>query len=287
MRFIDHRVTYQRHGEEFRLYPFGDLHFGTKACHEVAAAKHIKLLRDDPNGLGFLGGDVFEAIPTTDPRFDRNLLAGWCRDSRDVVSEQERYAADVFSPVKEKLIGGIEGNHEWALRDHQGRDAHGWLCETLGVKDMTYSAFIRLKFTRNSRGMKTSGSSRTYLIHVAHGKQAGGVTAGAERNRLARRREKWKADLYLVGHSHWLEVLDDRPQLTIPRRGKLPDECVLTRQISANWGTFYRAAPVGDSSYAERAEYSPRDIGSVIATFRPDVGDLAVNKVVYGTTPVE
>ena len=279
MRLIEHRLRYEKRGTTFRLYPFGDVHWGARACDEEAARDYLARLAADPYGIGLLGGDLFEAIPQTDPRFDRETLAGWCKDARDVMLEQKRYAEAALAPVKDKLIGGIEGNHERVLRDKQGRDLHGWLCETLGIPDLTYSAFIRLVFHRKSPGQRSKAATTTFLIHAAHGKQAGGVLAGSERNRLGRRLERIHADLCLVGHSHWREVLDDTQKLTAPRHGRLPEQCTLFRPQAANWGTYYRTAPVGPSTYAERAEYHPKDIGGVIVEFTPDTGEMTIDKV--------
>ncbi len=278
MHIIEIRISYQKRGEEFRLYPFGDVHWGTRACDEDAARAYLAKLEADDHGIGILGGDIIEAIPHTDPRYDRQLLAGWCRDAIDPVLEQKRYALSMLEPCKDKWLGAIEGNHERALRDKQGRDTHGALCEALGIPDLTYSAWIRLVFVRKSANTKTAGSTATYLIHIAHGSQAGGILAGAEKNRLGRRMERYQADLCLVGHSHWREILDDRQKFTIPRKGRLPKECRPVRPIAANWGTYFRTAPRGPSSYAERREYDPKDIGGIIVTFRPDRGDIVVEK---------
>ena len=53
-----------------RIYPVFDVHSGSRALDEKKARKYAGIIAADPFGIVIGGGDYFEAIASSDPRFD-------------------------------------------------------------------------------------------------------------------------------------------------------------------------------------------------------------------------
>ena len=195
MKFIDKVIQCEGRGDVFELYPLGDLHIGARNCAETPLKKLVKEISDKPNALVVGGGDLMECIkPQDTKRFDFDILPDWMiegdacttRDMlNDVVAQQVDRTEFTLTPIRNKLLGLICGNHEYQLMKRYNHNVQAALCRRLDTVDLTDEALIRLRFKRNN------GAGKTVIIYIRHG-YGGGRTAGAEPNKLDRMIAEWE-----------------------------------------------------------------------------------------------
>ena len=272
MRIIDKEVLCKGRSDVFEFHPLGDSHIGAPNCAETRLRRRVSGIAANPNAYAILGGDVTDAIKPQDmKRFDVNCLADWIiegdADSTreklgDILHQQFERAADIFEPIKDRILGAIEGNHEHAIFKYHNQNIHRALCQRLGIPDLTDEAFIRLRFKRCSAVVVVK-------MYIRHG-YGGGRTPGTEPNKLDRMLAEWEdADICFTGHTHTADVLPPKPKLYVPNTGKLPKEFLCRYRWAANWGCWLYSHSSGASTYASRACYPARPMISCKAEIRP------------------
>ena len=174
------------------------------------------------------------------------------------------YAEELLSPIKDKCIGMIEGNHEYSISHYHNRNISTDLADRMNAPELTDCAFIRLKFRRNNRA---SVAVRLFICH-GHG---GGRSAGAEPTHLNRLAQERDCEIIFRGHSHIFHIMPPIPRLTIPATGPMPEH-VLTHDVrAANWGAWVLSYANGPSTYDSRANYPVRPMCTVVAEIKPFV----------------
>jgi len=270
MKLIDRLVKCQGRADVIEIVPFGDCHIGSRNCAETPLRQIIKSLPE--NALVILGGDIIDAIRPQDiKRFDFDTLPDWMiggdadttRDMLgDIVNQQIKRAVDIFSPIKDRIVGAIEGNHERDVLKYAGFAAHKAICKGLGIQDLTDQALIRFRFQRLK-------AVKTFIIYIRHG-YGGGRTAGAEPQKLDRMLNEWEqASVCFTGNTHCFHILPPKPVLEMPRSGAIPKELTCRYRWAGNWGCWLYSHAEGASSYASRACYPARPMLTCRAVLRP------------------
>lgn len=275
MQIIEKAVNVSSRTNTYRIYPIGDVHLGKINCAESHFKTIVARIKKDPLALWVGGGDMLDCISQHDPRWDSGALPEWMdnrKAQRDPVRTQLNRLKAIIRPIKDKCIGLIEGNHEYAIRKHYDRDIQAELAEWIGVPDLTDCAFIRFRFNRAS-------NRRAVVGYIAHG-HGGGRTAGAEPNHLTRMISDKEVDFACRGHSHTYCVLPPVARLYIPKTGTLPQRACREKYIRAlNWGTYVLSYSSGPSTYESRAQYPSRPLITAcikIQPFAPAPGDSSV-----------
>ena len=274
MRILEKTILCNGKSDVFEFYPIGDIHIGARHCAEKPLKQLLNSIPD--NGYIIGGGDWLDAIkPQDSKRFDMDTFPDWMLDGdanttreklNDILIQQIDRTVEIFEPHKMKIIGILEGNHEYTIRKYYNENIIKAFCRRLGVEDLTDETFIRLRFKRKS-GDKLACA--TVKLYIRHG-YGGGRTAGAEPNKLFRMLAEWEdADICLTGHSHTFDVLPPKPVLYIPTAGTLPKEFHCKYRWAANWGCWLYSHPAGASSYSSRACYPARPMLTVKAVIKP------------------
>ena len=275
-------VEYPSRSDEIRLYWTADWHISNSACAMKQLKRDLKLIEDDPCGLWLGGGDYSDCIGVADRRFDPEVF------SPDVsVHELGRLGhalgervRDLMGPIAPKCLGLLYGNHEDKyMQSHEAQQLHGWLCQELGVMDLTYSTIFDIGFRRNPRSAHVrlvqkarSGDSWTVRVMAHHGAGAA-QTPGGKLNKLRRAMDFFPhADLVLLAHVHEQKVepstvLDGNHDCT---------EIVEHRRTGAIAGTYLRTYAEGVATYGEKKLYRPVPIGHTMVTFRPQRKQMLV-----------
>jgi len=159
MKLMDYRYLVSGRDVEFRLYVLGDVHIGALNCAEVELIKLVKHIQKDPYAIWVGGGDYADAVILNDAaRFDVNTLPNWMLTGNpqtikerigDILFAQRQRFVKLVMPIRDKCLGLIEGNHEFAIFKHHNRDHMSELCRMLDVTNLTDCAFLRLRFLRN------------------------------------------------------------------------------------------------------------------------------------------
>lgn len=249
-----HQVTINyKVNDVFRIHPLGDLHDGTQHFVEGMFKRKVNEIANDDKALWVGLGDYCEFITTHDPRWDSNCVSSWVEKDNIAVSETN-HVASLLAPIKDKCIGLIEGNHETAIKFHNDVNVHKNLCEALGVPNLGYSCWLKLRFKR-------ANSTESHIVKcvITHG-AGGAVTPGAKLARLFRFMNGYDANIFMHGHTHDI-ITHSYPLLTLNNS----DTITHTQKVGAMTGCWFSTYTQGVSaSYGERKSYPATTLGSPV-----------------------
>lgn len=242
--------------------PIGCTHLGAKACAKDKLRRQINWCVERDNVYSILMGDMADFIVRQDSKrfrvssVDPELVA---KGLDSLTDHQVEMVIDYFKKYAEtgRILGAIRGNHEDSILQHHSTDVHMRICDGLGIKDLGYSAFIRLTLQKTD-----SGTKRNCVIYAHHG-YGSSRRSGSSVNRLEDTIMKYDCDIVLQSHDH--QKLGKRfIRLHVSPSGipKIRHKPI----IVARTGTFLRTAIEGDTTYSEKAGYPPTDIGVVKIT---------------------
>lgn len=179
--------------------PLSDLHIGSPFCDVQRLKRDIRAIQD--NGEYWVGvGDYCQ--------FD---LKGQKHEGvyEQTLSPEEQLEAveEIFTPIRDRCLGLIAGNHDMRPRRDTGVSSIKWLFRSMGLGDKFHhdNLIIRLEVGErrlNGRRAKRGGDSPCrYILYVRHG-TGGGATKGSKINHIMRSTQQVIADLYVNGHGH-------------------------------------------------------------------------------------
>lgn len=285
MRTLTKPIYYKSRRDSVRLWHLTDLHLGARACDEARLQRDISAIEADPNAYWIGGGDYIDAIcQVGDRRYRPSSLARWALGEDDVMGTQVNYAAAMLKPIAHKCLGLVDGNHEAAAVTWYGRNVYWSLVEKIALEAgvqpeslaLGVQGFLKLKFRRGTPG--SYGSTWTMNIYLHHG-YGGGKLAGGHALALERAMGTYNADLILMGHRH-VRVFTDKLQIgPDPVRGcseKYRAAAFTPSYLRAHIEPSHRGCPV--DTYAERAGYFPKDLGTLPITVIPNKGKFYVSQ---------
>jgi hypothetical protein len=236
-----------------RLYPLVCLHIGAKQCDIKFIKKHIKRLRDDPNGFGIYCGDAGECVT----KFSKGEVY------EQTLSPQEQMDClvdEVFAPVKDKLLFGIRGNHGNRIFKEVGLSFDANLCHRLGIPYLGVSTFFNLIVNRS-----------TYDLFFHHGADSG-VALQAKLTKHENFGKFIDVDAIFTAHSHI--ALDVPPQALLSC-----DNHNLCMATKLRHGYICGSGYDSRSGYAEEKCYSPILPSYLVVEFD---GRIIEGKAQYG-----
>jgi len=279
---LTYTSTYRTNKTRFRLTNLTDMHIGAASCDEALLRKDIGRILADPNHYCILGGDVFDAIPRKDRRFQASDMAEWLRGENAVPQAQLEYGIELLKPLADqgRILAILCGNHETALLRHSEIDLYRGLVHGLKRDDrkigLGYCGFIRWNIDRNTRKDPESGGCHerwSVNIFAAHG-SGGGLLPGGHALTLGRLGGYYDFDLAVLGHRHVMQSLRQTPLYSTPQ-GQIRDR----HRVAAFCGTYYLSFQQRESermnvNYAEEKGYFPQPVG--VYTFVLDPGKRSI-----------
>ena len=167
--------------------------------------------------------------------------------------EQVNWFRKEIRPIKSKILGILEGNHEEKIKKRLGYDFTAWLAEDLNTEYLHQISLLRLDC-----------GFRTLRSLDVHGTGAP-MTVGGQIAKLKRLMQNFEfpPDIISVGHWHRLDsvkfpVLDDDLKSKIKHFGFT--------------GSFFRTYVNGTSNYASDRWLQPNLLGYLIYTITSDGG---------------
>ena len=244
------------------LRGFFDIHAGVRACDFDRFKADVEEMRKTPNMYGFLGGDMCDFISPDDKRFDaKTLTPETLLELNDLPLKMARQVIDVLLPVKHRLLFGLEGNHEKSLHDRKNIDIASFICASLGIPNLGYTALARIKIDRSV--MPTH--SKTIMLYASHG-FGSSIKFGGKINRLIDCIQMVEADIYMMGHNHGKGVaMVDR--FYASKKGY--EKIVAHHKVCVLGGTYLRTYQRGTSGYGERKGYAPAPVGCMTIKIIP------------------
>ena len=211
MRTLVKRFPYMAN-KSFNLYPIGDIHLGSAGCDEELLEKTVKQIASDPDGRVVLMGDMIDGIGRAngDKRNRNKTLATWARqveDEDELFEAEVAKAVEVLSPIADKLLAVVCGNHEDDVERHGHGNVYWQIVDRLAVigghkaQDIAlgYDGFIPIRFDRQVKDNKPHVWTLTLFVHHGFG---GGKMPGAKALNLWHMLGTYDADIVLVGHTH-------------------------------------------------------------------------------------
>lgn len=267
MKILDTTIECNGRSDRIELFPFFDMHVGKDNCNEGAVQKQIQeIVRrnkiSNRHVKVLLGGDAVNAVSPNDrKRFDFSDVADWVLDGNkkdikdalaDMPKREIKRVCNLLAPVKNLILGALEGNHERSLRKYHNVDIQADLCERLGCPNLSDEALIRIRFKRKV------GPATTIVVYMRHG-YGGGRKAGAEPSKLYDMLAEWEcADVCLSGHTHTFCVLAPKAVPHIPTRGKIPEGLIWRHRFAANPGCWVDSHSIGRGTYESQSCYPAR-----------------------------
>jgi len=230
------------------LVPAGCFHW-PHTDEEILAAWISRV--KEPNTYTFLLGDTFD--------FARGKLRkhihAYAGDTNSLQSIDEMVKSDIgrlavrLEPIKDRILGVVEGNHKWLFQD--GITSEQYLCQRLKLPYLGDMGILRLGFADGPKS-----GVRCVIVYLHHsGGTSGGRTHGGDLNALVRQQDVLDADVYILAHTH------DTYAKVVPRWRvtKVGEPKVLERDRAfIRAGCFAKELP-----YAIEKAYPPRKHGWV------------------------
>lgn len=179
---------------EVELHVFGDDHVGDEHSNTALIRERIEAVRDTPNAYVVLSGDEINNAITN--------------SKSDIYSasmnptEQIQYVAELYQPIKDKILAIIPGNHTARTWRAAGVDPTRMFALEIGLVDKYYPepVLLFLRFGLNSR-RASEERPVTYMIYITHG-SGGGKKPGGKLGRIYELASITDADLYITSHIH-------------------------------------------------------------------------------------
>lgn len=193
------------------MWNISDLHWGNSLVDYELFISHLELIKSNKNHFIIFGGDTLDAIILGDKRFSFQALdERFYKRGDDYQSILDRAIDSLcaeLEPVKSKIIGFLEGNHEVSAdKSAQTRVARR-LAANLNTYHFGYSLGLGIKLRDGNCKF-----TRQYIGFIHHG-SGGAQTKGGKLNRGISKSNDWEGvDFHMRGHLH-------DPQITPMVRG--------------------------------------------------------------------
>ena len=264
MNIITYDIKTVSKKEQFNLIGLGDIHLGSVGCDIKSLKETIEWIRVTPRTYWIGMGDFCECINITDDRFDPYSIDPDynIRSLSNLITTQIDDVCALLRPIKHKGIAFVVGNHEEKLRLFANRDVGYEMSQKLGIPNLGWDGWVRLRFTRFK-------DVTVYTIYVNHGHKGGG-RSGGKINALEDIAMFMDADLVMVGHSHKKVIAPPILKLGLDHAGKLTSR----KQIAIMTGSFLKTYMENATTYGEKHCYAPCDIGVVKVMLKPYTKDI-------------
>lgn len=185
------RHDLDNNGEPIRIIPLADLHYGDPHANEKLMAELIQRIADDPACYTVLCGDLLNTAiigSKSDAKAEKKRI-----------TEQLTGMAAMLTPIKDKILAAVPGNHEERVYRTADADLTELLMTMLCLPHL-YRPTSALVYIRT--GWQRRGRKIVYSLYVNHGHGGGGRRAGSKMNNLEDLGYIIDTDIVIAGHSH-------------------------------------------------------------------------------------
>lgn len=190
----DYAMITHRFEDEITVIPVADVHLGAIEHDEKAWEGFCKSIKDEPDVYLILCGDLVQ-------NGVRNAI-GNPFDQTMSPSLQKAAMIEYLTPLKDKILCAVSGNHEARTRKESDQDiTYDIMCK-LGLETIYRENVVFMKIGIGTRqATKAKCPNASYLFCVTHG-SGGGIYTGATVNRNERFGNILDVDCLIVGHTH-------------------------------------------------------------------------------------
>ena len=166
------------------VYAIGDTHVGSEQFDERAVRKKIEIIRDDPNGVVCLCGDLGDyGLKNSKTNVYKATMQP---------KEQQQFIYELFEPLKHKIVAAVAGNHEERITKETGLCPLYDLCVLWGCPEVYRENVAITKYVFGQQANKKRQ-------HVFVGITTHGTTRNKHRKFIACFDG---VDFAIIGHTH-------------------------------------------------------------------------------------
>lgn len=207
---------FRRFDDLDKLYftDLSDLHIGHKGFDEQAFVKTVDIISRYSNFLVFLGGDSINHASrgSKSSQFEENMTP----------REQVLYLEKLIEPIKNQIIGKIDGNHDGTrAKDFNDISPMEWFCDRNDIRYFKEYAIIHFSLAKYS-----------YTHYIHH--RSGSTGKGLNLNKMQSKGEEYRCDFIWGEHTHkrhWASEI----YVEVDTRNQKP---VIKEQYFVNANTF-------------------------------------------------
>ena len=235
-----------------KIVPLADLHLGSPKCDIPRIKQVIKDIADDPDTFAIIVGDVLNNSTKTS--------VGDVYNEALSPMQQAQLAVELFTPIKDKILGITMGNHCARSLKGDGLDILYFIAVELDIEDKydPDGAVLLVRFGKTPD--PTKGNKTCYSIYINHGTGVSGSTMGGKANGLEKRGNIVNADVVCIGHTH--------SPMTFKTASYVIDEhnnnLILKETVFVNTGAW-----LAYESYAEKMGLKPSSTAMPIIILHP------------------
>jgi len=244
------------------LVGLSDVHYGNPMFSERHFVNTLNVLKKVPNLYAVLNGDMIETVLKSS--------VGDIYKQRQSPQEQMDYIKEHLSPVRHKILGATDGNHERRIYNSTGVDLLQQMCSEMGIPYRQNGIALRVSFGDGNKGV--SGRPYVYFVYATHG-YGTARTTGAKAMKAERVAGWLMVDVIFMSHDHQVNIS--------PSVGLTPDYRAYPEKSSSGeptgflYGNFkaVRRMPVKTNAfikwggYAEAGGYPPVDLCAPLVRF--------------------
>ena len=275
-------------GDDIYIIPFGDVHRDTPSCDVDRWQWFLLNCKKYPqNKTYYLGmGDFNDFASSREQKIlaDPKLHDETKIKLDSIIQSDNRKIAEEISFMKGRLIGVLDGNHNWIFKD--GKTATEDLAERMGCEYLGWLSHITIGlrlFNKTGKTRSNTPSPDIYLYIVAgHGK-AGGKLMGTSINQVDDLTRIFPvADYYIFGHDH--------QRYAVPKSVLVPGQknsgLKQKRQFLVRSGSFKKGYCDGVSGYEVGRLLRPSDLGAVVLKFSVHRDVRITDRLVLDTSAI-
>ncbi len=172
-------------GNQIKIYPLGDIHYGAKGHDSEAFKAYVKLIADKKHAFFVLIGDVIENALASS-------VGGSIYEQVMPPSQQIEEVREIFRPIAHKCLTAIPGNHEGRTPKIANIDPLKLgICDPLDIPYFDEPAYLDIFWRGN-----------VYTFFMQHG-ASGAQTKGGKLNAASRPLSTNEHTMFtIMGHVH-------------------------------------------------------------------------------------
>ena len=214
------------------IVPLSDFHLGDPLFDEVKLKGYIKWILEH-NAYTFINGDIFDSAIIDS--------LGNVYESSMTIKDAKLVARDLLMPLKDRIIGMTDGNHERRVWRKTGVDISFDLAMYLGIEE---------RYDQKGIAGNISVNGIKYTYYIKHG-SGGGRTQSYKMTCLQRMSNiVINADLFIMSHVHDILTFQLQPMV-------IKDDLQTRKQTFVTTSSYLRYG-----GYAEDGNYQPCKNGS-------------------------
>lgn len=191
---VIHKMPMSEHPNRMTIVPLSDVHYGSKEFNETLWHTVIKRIQDDPDCFCVLVGDMMDNGLKNSAT---NVYEATCGPR-----EQKEWLINELTPIKDKILGAVGGNHERRTVREVDQDPLYDVLLALGKENLYRPniCFMQLKLTHLVKGKVMQRVD--YSFAITHG-AGGGQYIGSSANRVQNFGMAIEGiDCLITGHTH-------------------------------------------------------------------------------------